>query len=374
LQPIHNGGVTTPKGFLAAGIFCGIKKSKKKDLALISSEKIASAAGVFTKNTVKAAPVVLDMGLIKMGLAQNIIINSGNANCSTGALGLKNAQIMAEATGPLTLVASTGVIGVQLPIDVIKTGIKKLKNVLSKSGGRSAAEAILTTDTFKKEIAVKIKINGRDIYIGAMAKGSGMIHPDMATMISVITTDANISPTALKKALSAAVQNSFNMISVDGDMSTNDCVFILANGMSGSKEIKEKSKEFKLFLQALDYICKYLAKEIVKDGEGATKIFEVNVIGAKNDAEAKILARAVTNSNLVRTAIYGSDPNWGRIMAALGSTGIKFDPDLVEVTMDNLKSKVVLIKINLNSGSFNAIAWGCDLTEGYIKINARYHT
>lgn len=374
MQPIHNGGVTTPKGFLAAGIFCGIKKSKKKDLALISSEKIASAAGVFTKNTVKAAPVVLDMGLIKMGLAQNIIINSGNANCSTGALGLKNAQIMAEATGPLTLVASTGVIGVQLPIDVIKTGIKKLKNVLSKSGGRSAAEAILTTDTFKKEIAVKIKINGRDIYIGAMAKGSGMIHPDMATMISVITTDANISPTALKKALSAAVQNSFNMISVDGDMSTNDCVFILANGMSGSKEIKEKSKEFKLFLQALDYICKYLAKEIVKDGEGATKIFEVNVIGAKNDAEAKILARAVTNSNLVRTAIYGSDPNWGRIMAALGSTGIKFDPDLVEVTMDNLKSKVVLIKINLNSGSFNAIAWGCDLTEGYIKINARYHT
>jgi glutamate N-acetyltransferase/amino-acid N-acetyltransferase len=401
---VIEGGITSPKGFKAVGVHSGIKKCKK-DLALIYTEKKANAAAVFTTNKVKAAPVLLDMENIKKSEAQAIVVNSGNANACTGEKGYEDALKMAEKTAEMlkidkndVLVCSTGVIGVPLPIDFCLKGIESAAESLSEKGGDDAAEAIMTTDTFKKVIAVKFNIDGKTVKMGGMAKGSGMIHPNMATMLSFITTDANISKEALNKALKKSVDVSYNMISVDGDMSTNDTNIILANGMAENKLIEVDSKEFEIFYRAIEYVNKNLAKMIVKDGEGATKFIEVVVINAKTENDARLIAKSIINSSLVKTAIFGEDANWGRIITAAGYSGAEFDPQNVSifiksskgeikvcenggyVTFDEglakeiLKEKEINIMLDLKSGEFISTAWGCDLSYDYVKINGSYRT
>ena len=393
------GGITAPKGFKASGMHCGIKKSGKKDLALICSDVMANAAATFTSNKVKAAPILVSMEHIKSGKAQAIIANSGCANACTGSEGLEDAQVMAKAAASAlninsenVLVASTGSIGSRLPLKNILNGIRILSKRLSLAGGGEAADAILTTDTRRKEIAVQIKAGGRTITIGGIAKGAGMIAPNMATLFSFITTDADVHSSNLKNYLKESVDKSFNMTVVDRDTSTNDCVFILANGMAKNKALRGKDeKEFK---QALDFVCEYLAKEIARDGEGATKLIEVRVAGAKSVNDAKLIARSVAGSDLVKSAIFGEDPNFGRIMAALGYSGADVKQDLTSVYIGDtqvvnggkavffdqkeakkhLKGKEVLINIILGQGASIATAWGCDLTYEYVKINAKYHT
>lgn len=396
---IIDGGVCAAQGFYAAGLSCGIKKSNKKDLALVYTPFLSSSAGVFTKNKVKAAPVIISQKNLDKGKSQAIIINSGNANAATGAQGIKDANFMKDETANAlriskehVLVASTGIIGLPLPMKKITSGIWSASRMINKSSSNNAAEAILTTDLRKKEIAIEISFGkNKIIKMGGIAKGSGMICPNMATMICVITTDAAIDPSLLKKALLSAVDDSFNMITVDGDMSTNDCVLVLANGQS--LKITNGSS-YNVFLEGLKYVCAYLAKEIARDGEGATKIMNVVVNGAKTLNDARMAAKAVANSPLVKCALYGADPNAGRILAAIGYSGANFDPNKVEIFLGNLKlaengvllafdhaKAVHLMKknevtfvINLKNGKHSASALGCDLTEGYIKINARYHT
>ncbi|MDI6604019.1 MAG: bifunctional ornithine acetyltransferase/N-acetylglutamate synthase [Thermoanaerobacteraceae bacterium] len=401
---VIEGGITSPKGFKAAGVHSGIKKCKK-DLALIYTEKKANAAAVFTTNKVKAAPVLLDMENIKKSEAQAIVVNSGNANACTGEKGYEDALKMAEKTAEMlkidkndVLVCSTGVIGVPLPIDFCLKGIESAAESLSEKGGDDAAEAIMTTDTFKKVIAVKFNIDGKTVKMGGMAKGSGMIHPNMATMLSFITTDANISKEALNKALKKSVDVSYNMISVDGDMSTNDTNIILANGMAENKLIEVDSKEFEIFYRAIEYVNKNLAKMIVKDGEGATKFIEVVVINAKTENDARLAAKSIINSSLVKTAIFGEDANWGRIITAAGYSGAEFDPQNVSIFIKSskgeikvcenggyvnfdeglakeiLKEKEINIMLDLKSGEFISTAWGCDLSYDYVKINGSYRT
>jgi len=393
------GGITAPKGFKASGMHCGIKKSGKKDLALICSEIPANAAATFTSNKVKAAPILISMDHIKSGRAQAIIANSGCANACTGSEGLEDAGVMAKAVASAlniqsqdVLVASTGTIGSRLPLKNIMNGIRMLSKKLSHSGGGEAADAILTTDTRRKEIAVQLKAGGKTVTIGGIAKGAGMIAPNMATLFSFITTDANIHSSKLRSYLKEAVDVSFNMTVVDKDTSTNDCVFILANGMAKNRNLGGgDEKEFK---QALDFVCTYLAKEIARDGEGATKLIEVRVSEAKSVNDAKLIARSVAGSNLVKSAIFGEDPNFGRIMAALGNSGADIKQDLVNVFIGDiqvvnggkavffehdlakkhLKGDEVLIIIILGQGASAATAWGCDLTYDYVKINAKYHT
>ena len=331
------GGITAPKGFKASGMHCGIKKSGKKDLALIYSDVMANAAATFTSNKVKAAPILVSMEHIKSGKAQAIIANSGCANACTGNDGMEDAQIMAKAAASALninseniLVASTGSIGSRLPLKNILNGIRMLSKRMSQSGGVEAADAILTTDTRRKEIAVQFKGGGRTITIGGIAKGAGMIAPNMATLFSFITTDADVHSSNLKNYLKESVDKSFNMTVVDRDTSTNDCVFILANGKARNKALRgNDEKEFK---QALDFVCTYLAKEIARDGEGATKLIEVKVAGAKSANDAKLIARSVAGSDLVKSAIFGEDPNFGRIMAALGYSGA----DVVRATRAKL--------------------------------------
>jgi len=393
------GGITAPKGFKASGMHCGIKKSGKKDIALIYSDVPANAAAVFTSNKVKAAPILVSMENIKSGKAQAIIANSGCANACTGSEGLEDAQVMAKAVGSAlnihnnsVLVASTGTIGSRLPLKNILNGIRMLSKRMSHDGGGEAADAILTTDTRRKEIAVHFKAGGKTITIGGIAKGAGMIAPNMATLFCFITTDAEIPSSSLKAYLKESVDKSFNMTVVDKDMSTNDCVFILANGMAKNNTLRGKDeKEFK---QALDSVCIYLAKEIARDGEGATKMIEVKVAGARSANDAKLIARAVAGSDLVKSAIFGEDPNFGRIMAALGNSGADIKQEHVNVFIGgiqvvsggksvffdqniakkNMKGKEVLINIMLGNGTSIATAWGCDLTYDYVKINAKYHT
>ncbi|MDK2805836.1 bifunctional ornithine acetyltransferase/N-acetylglutamate synthase [Thermoanaerobacterium thermosaccharolyticum] len=398
------GNVTSPKGFLASGVFAGIKKSKK-DFAIIYSEKKANAAAAFTTNKVKAAPVILDMEKIKNGEAQAIVANSGNANACTGQKGYEDACSMAFMAAEKlniddsdVLVCSTGVIGVTLPMEKIAKGIGLAVQSLSKDGGREAAEAILTTDTFAKEVAVKFNIKGVEVKIGGIAKGSGMISPNMATMLSFITTDADISKSALNKALKETVKRSYNMISVDGDMSTNDTVIMLANGMAGNPTIEEDTHEYQVFYNALLYVNKYLAKQIAKDGEGATKFMEVNVVNAPTEDDAILASKSVVNSNLVKTAIFGEDANWGRIIAAVGYSGANFSPDTVDIYLKSnkglikvcenggyvhfsedkakeiLSEKEISIIVDLNAGNYEALAWGCDLSYDYVKINGSYRT
>lgn len=393
------GSVTAPLGFVANGIKSGIKKGKL-DLGLIVSKVPALAAGVFTTNELKAAPVKVSQARVKYGKAQAIVANSGNANCLTGKRGLKDAiDIATRVSLSLwigendVLVASTGIIGKPLPLDKIKSAIPKLVKGLSSAKEALAAQAILTTDTRPKRIAVAIKIGKKVVKIGGIAKGAGMICPNMATMLSFLTTDANIELKALRRSLKDAVYNSFNAITVDGDMSTNDTVLILANALAGNPKIKYGSSDYKIFSEALNYVASHLAKEIVRDGEGATKFIEIEVKGAKSPGDAKRIAKQIANSNLVKTTIAGEDPNIGRVASAAGASGIKFNESRLDIYLNGtkavsggnviyknipklknlLKKKEIIITLDLNQGRNSATVLTCDLTEEYIKINARYN-
>ncbi len=379
------GSVTAARGFKAAGLAAGIKKSGKKDMALIVSDVPATVASVFTRNQVKAAPVKLDMLHVKSGKARAIVANSGNANACTGKLGYVHAQAMSEAVArridaptEQVLVCSTGRIGVNLPIVKIEAGIKKLLRQVSRTGARDAALGIMTSDTFTKECAVKV---GK-FHVGGIAKGAGMIHPNMATMLGFITTDAAVPRAALQRALRQAVNQSFNRISIDGDMSTNDTVLCLANGVAGKVSLPE-------FQAALNYVCLELAKMIVKDGEGVTKFVTVEVCGAKSDRDAEFAARAVSNSALVKTSWCGGDPNWGRLMDAIGYSRCKIIEEKVDIAYDDVpavkagqptrtpvaklrkivKSPTFTIRINLNLGRGRCTMHTCDLTEDYVTFN-----
>ncbi len=396
------GSICAPKGFKAAGIAAGIKaKNTKKDLALIVSDTPAIAAGVFTTNIVQAAPIVVTKNHIASGEIQAVIINSGNANACTGQQGLADAKLMCELTAEQlqidtkkVAVSSTGVIGVTMPMEKVTAGIKKITSELNVNSDHEAALAIMTTDTFPKEIAIQFEIAGTPIRIGGIAKGSGMIHPNMATTLGFITTDANIAHNALQMALQNAIANSFNMISVDGDTSTNDMVLILANGQANNPQITLDKTSFEQFSIALQYVLTYLAKEVARDGEGATKIFEMQVHGAPSIEDARKAALAVCKSSLVKTAIFGRDANWGRILCALGYSGANFDPNKVDLFIGDvpvmlqgaglafdeaaaakiLNEKEIVIKAHLNSGEENATAWGCDLSYDYVKINGSYRS
>ena len=399
------GGVCAAKGFKASGIYCGIRKNKtKKDLSLIYSEKPADAAAVYTTNLVKGAPLTVTKKNLENGKAQAIICNSGNANtCNANGIEIaeKMSEITAEALGIDAndiVVASTGVIGQPLDITPIAKGIPSLVSELSENGGKNAAEGIMTTDTQLKEIAVSFMIDGKECHIGGIAKGSGMIHPNMATMLVFITTDAAISSDMLQKALSSDVADTFNMVSVDGDTSTNDMVTILANGLAKNKEITEDGEDFAVFMKALNTVTVHLCKMIAGDGEGATKLLECKVSGAKDVECAKTVAKSVICSSLIKAAMFGADANWGRVLCAIGYSGADVDVSKVNVSFKSPagivdvckmgagvefseeKTKAVLLEkeieilIELNSGSSSSTAWGCDLTYDYVKINGDYRT
>lgn len=402
------GGVTAAIGYEAAGIAAEIKYKDRNDMAIIYSKTPCVAAGTFTTNVVKAAPVKWDQEVVASGGAvQTVIVNSGIANACTGQEGYgyckETAEMVAqvlhiEETG--VLIGSTGVIGKQLPMDRVKLGIQKLAVAKKDSleAGTDAAKAIMTTDTYEKELAVTVEIGGVAVTIGGMAKGSGMIHPNMCTMLSFITTDAVIAGETLQMALSKDIIDTYNMISVDGDTSTNDTVLLLANGMAGNTEIKPDTEEYKVFLEALHRVNTYLAKKIAGDGEGATALFEVKVVGANSVEEARLLSKSIVTSNLTKTAIAGHDANWGRILCAMGYAGVQFDPEKVDLFFTStagtiqiiengtatayseelatkiLSQKEVTAIANVKMGNCEATAWGCDLTYDYIKINADYRS
>ncbi|QNM06974.1 bifunctional glutamate N-acetyltransferase/amino-acid acetyltransferase ArgJ [Qiania dongpingensis] len=403
-----DGGVTAPKGFKAAGVHAGIKKSGKKDMALIYSEAPCRTAGVFTTNVVKAAPVKWDQKVVlESPFAQAVVVNSGVANACTGKEGYDCCTEMAAETGKAlgipkeaVLVASTGVIGAQLPMDAIRSGISKMAPILGckRLDARLAAEAIMTTDTKPKEIAVEVELGGKTAVVSGMGKGSGMIHPNMATMLCFLTTDACIAREMLQKALSADVKDTFNMISVDGDTSTNDSVVLLANGMAGNPEITEEGEDYRLFCEALHEVMTTLSKMIAGDGEGATCLFEVKVSGAPDKEAARTLAKAVVTSSLTKAAVFGRDANWGRILCALGYSGVSFDPEKVDIWLLSRAGKLKIVEngtaagyeeeeatrilseeevtaiADVGAGDFSATAWGCDLTLDYVKINADYRS
>lgn len=397
------GRFLNPVGYSYAGIHAGLKK-RKKDMALIVSDRMATSAAAFTTNVVKAAPVIYDMGILKGGKAQAILVNSGNANACTGTRGLEDAghsaALVAHELGipeDAVFVSSTGVIGVPLDMERIEGGIKELATSL---GGDPipAAEAILTTDTKTKLASVEVEIDGKSVTISGMAKGSGMIHPNMATMLCFIITDAEIGHEALQKLLGKGISDSFNMISVDGDTSTNDSVIVLANGASGCGEIEEGSTAYAAFASAFDQVLGELARQIVKDGEGASRFIEMRVTGASSKADARTLARAVISSSLVKAAFFGADANWGRILCAMGYSGASFNPDLVDLDFISAKGKIrvleggvplpfdedeakaillekeVAVLADCHQGDGEAVAWGCDLTYDYVKINGDYRS
>lgn len=401
---ITEGGVTAAKGFTANGIHCGIRKNKtKRDLSLIFSSVPANAAAVYTTNLVKGAPLTVTKKHLEDGKAQAVICNSGNAN-TCNANGIEIAEKMSELTAAAlgihpedVIVASTGVIGQPLSLEPIATGMESLAAGLGAHSGL-AAEGIMTTDTKKKEIAVSFDIGGVECKIGGIAKGSGMIHPNMATMLVFITTDCAISTQMLKLALSTDIQSTFNMVSVDGDTSTNDMVSILANGMAGNKEITSEGEDFSEFMKALNTVTVYLCKAIAGDGEGATKMIECSVTGAKELMTAKTVAKSVICSSLTKAAMFGADANWGRVLCAIGYSGAAVDVGKVDVAFASAageiavckngagvafseeKAKQILleheitIKIDLNDGAACAVAWGCDLTYDYVRINGDYRT
>lgn len=403
LSTFIKGGVCAPSGFMAAGTAAGLKKSGKLDFSLIYSKTPAVAAGVFTKNKVKAAPLVLTKQNLNNGFIQAIITNSGNANACTGKPGMAHARQTARAIASglnidpkLIAVASTGVIGVPLPIDKLLMATPQLAQKLSVNGSHEAAQAILTTDTFIKENAIQVQLsNGSIVTIGGIAKGSGMIHPNMATMLGFITTDVNISRTVLHEALVMASDNTFNMISVDGDSSTNDMVLILANKYAKNHPITSlDSRDGQIFYEGLLTLCTNLAKQIATDGEGATKLITVNVSGSKTLKLAKLVAKSVVSSSLVKAAIFGNDANWGRIACAIGYSSQSINPNKINIAIEDLllfknglplpfsnenatkllQKKEVFINIDLGSGTFSSTAWGCDMTYDYVKINAAYRT
>ena len=397
-----SGGITAPLGFKASGINCGLKRNNKKDLALIYSEVPAIAAACFTANRVQSESIRVSKTHLKNNKAQAIIINSGNANCCNGKRGVDDAALMTKLTASglklpkeYVLVASTGLIGRLLPIDKIKKAIPFLIKELNNNGSPDAAEAIMTTDKVSKEVAVEIKIDGFKINIGGIAKGAGMISPELATMLAFFTTDAFIDIAALKKIFKTSVDKSFNSITVDGDMSTNDMALIFANGLANNPKIDKYDKNSRLFSDALDYVTLELAKKIVRDGEGATKFVEVRVKGVRKVSDAKKIAFKVANSNLVKTALFGCDPNWGRIVAAVGASEVKFkDKNLVDIYLGDelvlkngysLNKKVprlkrifqkdeICITIDLKMGKFGAEVFTCDLSDEYVRINAEYES
>ena len=398
----RTGGITSPRGFRASGLHCGIKKTKK-DLALVVSDVPAACGATFTQNRVPAAPVVVDREqLARSPFIRALVVNSGNANACTGDRGMEDARAMISATARAlrvheseVLVSSTGVIGQFLPMQKIAQGIASAGDCLSKEGAEAAAEAIMTTDTFVKQLAVETTLNGVPVTLGGMAKGSGMIAPNMATMLAFMATDAAIAPELLQKTLKRAVDRSFNRITVDGDTSTNDMAVIFANGLAGNLMLTgEADPGFTEFAEALEHLLVRLSKMIVVDGEGATKFVEITVVGAASDADAVKAAKAVANSNLVKTAINGEDANWGRILAAVGNAGIDFKPTETEIYFGDvpvlrrnyridfseeearrvLQKKEVAIRVQLNGGPGSATFWTCDLSKEYVEINANYRT
>lgn len=402
------GGVTAAKGFQAASAAAEIKYKGRTDMAMIFSSVPCKAAGTFTTNVVKAAPVKWDQKVVyEQPYAQAVICNSGIANACTGEEGYGYCKETADAAAKIlnispdsVLVASTGVIGMQVPIEKIKNGVNMMAPVLSGeiSAGTDAAKAIMTTDTVHKEVAVEIEIGGKTVTIGGMCKGSGMIHPNMCTMLGFVTTDISISKELLMEALKEDVKDTYNMISVDGDTSTNDTVLLLANGMAGNEEITEKNEDYETFKKALNYVNTTLSKKIAGDGEGATALFEVKVMGAATKEEAVILSKSVVTSSLTKAAIYGHDANWGRILCALGYSGVSFDPEKVDLYFESRAGKIKIIEngvstgyseeeatkilsedevtaiADMKMGDASATAWGCDLTYDYVKINADYRS
>ena len=404
-----NGGVTAAKGFCAASTAAGIKYQGRQDMAMVYSKVPCVVSGTFTTNMVKAAPVLWDKMISEeKGMAQAVVINAGIANACTGEIGYQYCMETAKAAEEAlntpydsVFVASTGVIGKQLPIDKIKAGTFVLAENLKDTieAGTDAAKAIMTTDTKKKEIAVQITLSGKEVTIGGMCKGSGMIHPNMCTMLGFITTDVNISKELLDKALKEDVQDTYNMVSVDGDTSTNDTVLLLANGLAENEKIvSADSEDYKTFAAALHYVNEYLAKRIAEDGEGATKLFTAEVVNAKTKASAKVLAKSIITSSLTKAAVYGNDANWGRILCALGYSGETFDPYKVDITITDGTDSLMLVEngmatdyseefatkilggkevtaiADMKDGDAKAVAWGCDLTYDYVKINADYRS
>ena len=403
-----DGGVTAAKGFQAAGGAAGIKKEGMKDMALVYSEVPCVAAGTFTTNVVKAAPVKWDQSIVyHHPTAQAIVCNSGVANACIGEEGFGYCKETAStAAGVLNvpedavLVASTGVIGKQIPMDKIAAGVKMLapKLAATREAASEAAQAIMTTDTKQKEVAVTFTVGEKEVTIGGMCKGSGMIHPNMCTMLAFVTTDLAITKELLQEALSAVVKDTYNMVSVDGDTSTNDTVLLLANGLAGNSEITEKNKDYEAFLEALTEVNTVLAKKIAGDGEGATALFEVKIVGAKSKEDAVILSKSVVTSSLTKAAIYGHDANWGRILCAMGYSGVSFDPEKVDLFFESAAGKLQIIEngvavdyseeeatkilsepevtaiADVKMGEESATAWGCDLTYDYVKINADYRS
>lgn len=405
---IITGGVTAAKGFMAAGVEAGIKYQNRKDMAMVYSKTPCRAAGVFTTNVVKAAPVLWDKEVVESEWeAQAIVVNSGIANACTGKLGYEYCRETAGAAADAleispqsVLICSTGVIGMQLPMEKMTEGVRMLAKAIKpgEEAGTDAAKAIMTTDTRNKQVAVKVTIGGKEATIGGMCKGSGMIHPNMCTMLAFVTTDVNISKKLLQEALSADVQDTFNMVSVDGDTSTNDTLLVLANGQAENPEITEKGADYDTFVEALHYVNETLAKKIAGDGEGATALFEVKVIHADNKEDAKTLAKSVITSSLTKAALFGHDANWGRILCALGYSGAKFDPEAIELYLESSAGKILIFKdgmaadyseeeatrilscsevtalVDMKMGEAEATAWGCDLTYDYVKINADYRS
>ena len=402
MQVLEDGGISSPRGFRAAGIHAGVKvDSTKKDLALVYSLVPASAAAVYTTNRVQAAPIHIDREHLRDGRAQAVVLNSGNANACTGARGLADGRRMCARTAALldlepvdVLVCSTGVIGVELPMQVIEAALPQVAEALSEEGGQAAAEAIMTTDTVAKSFAVEVDLEGRSVRIGGMAKGAGMIAPNMATMLSVISTDAEVEAGLLQDLLGRAVQRSFNCITVDGDMSTNDTVIALANGAVGGPRLEKDGSGVELFYAALERVCRQLARAIARDGEGATKLVSIRVQGASDAGAARQVGLAVANSNLVKTAVFGCDPNWGRILCAVGYSGVEIDPDLVQVELcgtaiyskgagvdfeqekliEAMREEDIPIVIELAQGHAEAEVFTCDFSYDYVRINAEYTT
>ena len=402
------GGVTAAKGFEAAGVEAGVKYQNRKDMAMIYSKVPCKVSGTFTTNIVKAAPVQWDKQVVEhSAFVQAVVVNSGVANAATGRQGLECCKTEAEYTGKLlgipadaVLVASTGVIGNQIPVDKITAGIEKLAaaKAATAEAGLDAAKAIMTTDTVHKQIAVQFEVGGKTATMGAMCKGSGMIHPNMCTMLGFVTTDVNISKEMLQKAVSAAVVDSFNMISVDGDTSTNDTLLVLANGQADNGEITAAGEDYDAFCEALDFVTKYLARKMAGDGEGATCLFEAKVVGAATKEDARILARSVVSSSLSKAAIYGHDANFGRFLCALGYSGAVFDPENVDLYFESQSGRILIfskgaacdyseeevtkilsdpevtILADMHMGEAQATAWGCDLSYDYVKINADYRS
>ena len=402
------GGVTSAKGFEAAGAEAAVKYKNRKDMALVYSTVPCMVAGTFTTNVVKAAPVLWDKQVVETSAyAQAVVVNSGIANACTGKPGMECCKAEAEHAGKLlgipaeaVLVASTGVIGMAMPVDRLCAGIEKLVAAKADTpeAGLDAAQAIMTTDTVHKQVAVEVELGGKTVTIGGMCKGSGMIHPNMCTMLGFITTDANISKEMLQKAVSASVEDSFNMISVDGDTSTNDTLLVLANGLAGNEEILREGDDFKAFCEALDYVTMYLAKKMAGDGEGATALFECQIVGADTKENARTLAKSVICSSLSKAAIFGHDANFGRFLCALGYSGVQFDPENVDLFFQSksgsihiygegiakdyseeeatkiLSDEEVTIYVDMHMGDAEATAWGCDLSYDYVKINADYRS